>query len=98
MAYELSQLLFTLVEYRDNPRVDAALDLMDGVIDELDELGAGKQSAHSLRLVVMGPQAAAAEERALAAERAANGMRAFLSTPRAQEAPVLQLVDGRFRP
>ena len=58
MAYELQNLLHSLVEARDNPRVEAALDLLDGVLDELDVLGPdhGKQTTHSLRLIVTDPR------------------------------------------
>jgi hypothetical protein len=57
MAYELQHLLFAMVENRDHPRVDAALDLMEGVIDELDALapGHGKQNSHAFRLLVSMP-------------------------------------------
>ena len=96
MAYELSQLLFTLVEHRDNPRVDAALDLVDGAIDELDALlpdrvsDHGRQTGHSLRLLVTEPHA-------YDGERTANAMRAFLTAPTpSRHRPVLRLVDGRF--
>jgi len=58
MAYELENLLHSLVERYDNPRIDAALDLLDGVLDELDSLGPdhGQQSVHSLRLLVTDPR------------------------------------------
>lgn len=76
MAYELQHLLFTMVENRDHPRVDAALDLMDGVIDELDALGPdhGKQTGHSLRLLMTEP-------RGYERHRAQSAMRQFLSAP-----------------
>ena len=59
MACELQALLYTLVERRDNLRIDAAMDLMDGVMEELEALGPdhGKQSVHSLRLLVTEPEA-----------------------------------------
>jgi hypothetical protein len=58
MAYELSNLLHALAERQDNPRVEAALDLLDGILDELDTLAPdhGKQSPHSLRLLVTEPR------------------------------------------
>lgn len=55
MSYELQALLSAMVEARDNPRVDAALDLMEGVLDELDTLGE-QHDAHSLRLLVTEPR------------------------------------------
>jgi hypothetical protein len=77
MAYELEQLLSTLVEGRDHPRIDAALDLMDGVIDELDEIGLpdhGKQTPHTLRLLVTEP-------RAYEQHRTASALRHLASAP-----------------
>jgi hypothetical protein len=94
MAYELSQLLFTLRENRDNPRVDAALDLIDGAIDELDALvpvDHGRQSGHSLRLLVTDPSA-------YDAERVQGAIRSFLNAKAPQRGvTTLRLVDRRFR-
>jgi hypothetical protein len=56
MAYELQGLLHRMTQARDNPRVDAAMDLLDGVLDELDTLGQGPQDTHALRLLVTEPR------------------------------------------
>jgi hypothetical protein len=54
MAYELQVLLYSITEHREDERVEAALDLVDDVIGELESFGPdhGKQCAHSLRLLV----------------------------------------------
>jgi hypothetical protein len=75
-AYELLELLHSIVKRGFSPKVDAAIDLMDGVLDELDALGPdhGKQTPHSLRLLVTEP-------RVYEAHRITQAQRALATTP-----------------
>jgi hypothetical protein len=73
MAYELQQLLGELDAER-NPRIEAALDLMDDVVDHLDAAGTGERGAHALRLLVTAPQE-------YDRERTGRALRLLVSTP-----------------
>jgi hypothetical protein len=87
MAYELQALMHGMVECKDNPRIDAALDLLDGVLDELDTVlpDHGKQTPHTLRLLVTAPreyeQHRAGEARELDQRRTGHALRLMATTP-----------------